>query len=60
MDTQNETTAALAAKITPPASVSIATIMGMPVSDLLIWATLIYTVLMIIHKLWQMYKDIKK
>lgn len=54
-----ETGAAIAAKAAPPATVSIATLAGIQVSEILLWATLIYTVLMIGHKMWQIYKDIK-
>lgn len=54
-----ETTAAIAAKAAPPATVSIATLAGYPVSEILVWATLIYTMIMIGHKVWQIYKDIK-
>lgn len=53
-----ETAAAITAKVAPPATVSIATLMGYQVSELVLWATLIYTVLMICHKLWQIYKDV--
>ena len=60
MEQHNETTSAIVAKIAPPAGVSIATVMGMPVSELVLWATLIYTVIMIFHKLWQIYKEIKE
>jgi len=42
---------ALAAKATPPVSVSLASIAGMPVSDLVLWCTLLYTLLLIGHKL---------
>lgn len=61
MSTQHtaETGAAIAAKAAPPATVSIATLAGIQVSEILLWATLIYTVLMIGHKMWQIYKDIK-
>ena len=55
-----EGAAALIAKATPPVGVSLATVAGFQVSEVLIWATLIYTVLMICHKLYQIYKDIKK
>lgn len=58
--TTAETTAAIFAKAAPPATVSIATMSGFPVSDILLWATLIYTVLMITHKIWQIYKDVTK
>lgn len=50
--------AAIAAKLAPPASVSIAYVFGIQVSELLVWATLIYTVLMIGHKVYQIYKDV--
>ena len=50
---------AIAAKAAPPATVSIATLAGIQVSEILLWATLVYTVLMIGHKIWQIYKDIK-
>ena len=45
-------------KAAPPVSVSIASIAGYQVSEILLWATLIYTVLMIGHKLFQIYKDV--
>jgi hypothetical protein len=54
-----ETGAGLAAKAAPPVSISIATVAGYQVSELLLWATLVYTVLMIGHKLYQIYKDVK-
>ena len=55
-----EGAAALIAKAAPPVTVSLATVAGYQVSEILIWATLIYTVLMICHKCYQIYKDIKK
>lgn len=54
-----ETGVGLAAKAAPPVSISIATVAGYQVSELLLWATLVYTVLMIGHKLYQIYKDVK-
>lgn len=54
-----ETGATLLAKAAPPASVSLATLAGLQVSELVLWATLIYTVLMIGHKLLAIYKDIR-
>ena len=54
-----ETGAAMVAKAAPPAGVSLATLAGYQVSEILLWATLIYTVLMIGHKMFQIYKDIK-
>lgn len=55
----NETESGLVvlAKLAPPASVTVASIAGLPVSELVLWVTLIYTVLMITHKLFAMYKD---
>ena len=53
-----ETVVAITAKVAPPATVSLATMMGYQVSELVLWATLIYTMLMICHKLWQIYKDV--
>jgi hypothetical protein len=49
---------ALAAKATPPVSVSLATIAGMPVSDLVLWCTLLYTLLLIGHKLMSIWRDL--
>lgn len=58
--TAAESAGAMAAKALPPASVSIATIAGMPVSDLVLWATLIYTVLMICHKAMAIWRDLRR
>ena len=63
MTTDNHATegaTAIVAKVAPPVTVSLATVAGYQVSEVLLWATLIYTVLMILHKLYQIYKDIKK
>jgi hypothetical protein len=60
MENTQETTAAVVAKASLPVGVSIATIFGFPVSDVLVWCTLIYTMLMIIHKVYLMYKDFRK
>lgn len=49
----------IATKAAPPVSVSIASIAGVQVSEILLWATLVYTVLMIGHKLYQIYVDVK-
>lgn len=62
MSTSQHTTESaigIAAKAAPPATVSAATIAGYPVSELVIWATLVYTILMIGHKLYQIYQDVK-
>ena len=50
---------ALVAKSAPPVSVSLATVAGMPVSEMVLWGTLIYTALLIGHKLLMIYRDIK-
>lgn len=55
-----ESGAVIAAKVAPPATVSLATLAGYQVSEILVWATLIYTVLMIGQKLYQIYKDLKR
>lgn len=54
-----ETGITLVAKAAPPASVSLATLAGFQVSELVLWATLIYTILMIGHKIIAIYKDLK-
>jgi len=58
-DTATETTAAIVAKVAPPATVSLATIAGYQVSELVLWTTLIYTILLIGHKFLAIYKDFK-
>ena len=58
-DHTTEGAAALIAKAAPPVTVSLATVAGYQVSEILIWATLIYTVLMICHKCYQIYKEVK-
>ncbi len=55
-----ESAGAMAAKALPPAGVSIATIAGVPVSDLVLWATLIYTLLMICHKSLAIWRDLRR
>ena len=54
-----EGAAAIVAKVAPPVTVSLATVAGYQVSEVLLWATLIYTVLMILHKIYQIYKEVK-
>lgn len=49
----------MATKAAPPAAVSLATIAGYPVSELVLWATLAYTVLMIVHKLVHIYREVQ-
>ena len=55
-----DTGVALATKAAPPVTVSIATVAGYQVSELVLWATLIYTALLIGHKVYQIAKDVKQ
>lgn len=55
-----ESIADMAIKASPPASVSIATLAGYQVSEILMWATLIYTLLMIGHKLMAIWRDLRR
>ena len=55
-NTTTETAAGMMAKASAPVTVSLATVAGYQVSELLLWSTLIYTVLMIAHKLYSIYK----
>jgi hypothetical protein len=54
-----ESAGILAAKAAPPVTVSIATIGGYQISELVLWATLIYTILMVIHKAIAIYRDLQ-
>jgi len=54
-----ETAVAVASKVAPPVTVSLATVAGYQVSELVLWATLIYTILMIGHKVYQIVKEVK-
>lgn len=58
MHDQAETISAMTVKAAPPVSVSIASVAGYNVSEILLWATLIYTILLIGHKLWQIWRDL--
>ena len=55
-----ESTGAMITKAGPPAGVSIATIAGINVSELVLWATLLYTVLMICHKAMVIWRDLRR
>ncbi len=54
-----ETAADMAIKAAPPATVSAATLAGVPVSELVLWATLLYTLLMICHKTLTIYRELR-
>lgn len=58
--TAAESAGAMAAKALPPASVSLATIAGVPVSELVLWSTLIYTILMICHKALAIWRELRE
>ena len=58
--TAAESGIAIVAKAAPPMSVSLATVAGMQVSELVLWGTLIYTVLMISHKLLMIWRDVTR
>ena len=53
-----ESGVALIAKAAPPVSVSLATVAGYQVSEIVMWMTMIYTALMLGHKLLAIYRDI--
>jgi hypothetical protein len=55
-----ETAATVTAKVAPPVGVSLATVAGLQVSELVLWATLVYTVLMIGHKVYQIYLEVQQ
>jgi len=55
-----ETGVSMVTKSAAPITVSLATVAGYQVSEILLWCTLIYTILMICHKLYSIYKDITK
>lgn len=57
---QAETAADMAIKAAPPATVSAATLAGVPVSELVLWATLVYTILMICHKTLAIWRDLRR
>jgi putative exporter of polyketide antibiotics len=59
-ETSQETVASAAAKLGAPITVTGASIAGYPVSDILLWATLFYTVLMIAHKLVLIVRDVTR
>ena len=55
-----ESVAGMAAKAAPPVTASLATVAGFQVSEIVLWATLIYTVLMIGHKLYAIWLEVKR
>ena len=55
-----ETGVVMVAKAAPPVSVSLATVAGFQVNEILLWATLIYTTLMICHKVYAIITEINE
>jgi len=49
----------MVAKVALPAGVSIATFTGIHVSELVLWATLIYTMLMICQKALSLWRELR-
>lgn len=58
MSTNSETLTTVAAKLSPPLSVSLANIGGYQISEVVMIVTLIYTVALLLHKLWQIFTDV--
>jgi len=58
-DQSTETATAIAAKTAPPLGVSLATIAGMQVSEIILILTLVYTILMIGHKIYTIYTHVQ-
>jgi hypothetical protein len=58
MSTNSETLATSAAKLSPPLTVSLANIGGYQVSEVVMIVTLIYTIALLLHKLWQIFTDV--
>lgn len=55
-----ESAVAVATKAAPPVTISAASLAGLPVNDLVLWATLVYTTLLIGQKLFQIYRDVTR
>jgi hypothetical protein len=60
LDQQHETVATVTTKLSPPAAVLGAHVLGMPVAEWIQWLTVIYLLLLIGHKLYVIVKDVKK
>lgn len=60
MATENfvESGVAIAVKLGPPSAVSTALVSGVDINSVLIYLTIFYTVILISHKLWSIYKEI--
>lgn len=60
MNQHTETASTAAAKLTPPAAVLGAQILGMSVADWIQWLTLLYLILLVAHKVWNIWDEIIK
>ena len=61
MNTQHhESLGAAAAKLSPSIGVAGVTLAGIQVQELLLWATLLYTIIMIAERLYRFYRDVKR
>ncbi len=58
MTNHTDTATVVVAKSVPPVTVSLATLWGFQVSELVLWATLIYTVLLIVKTGYRFYRDL--
>lgn len=54
-----ETGVVMAAKAAPPMTVIGANVAGVPIADWVQYATLVYVVMMIVHKGWTMWREWK-
>lgn len=57
MQQQTDTMAAAAAKLSPPATVLGVQIAGIHVADWIQWLTLLYILMLVAHKGWQMGRE---
>jgi hypothetical protein len=55
---KDETLATAATKLSPPAAVLGAHVMGMPIAEWIQWLTLIYLIMLIGHKGYMIFKDV--
>jgi len=60
MEKYSETGAAMAAKVTPPAAVVGANLMGYPLPDLIQWVTLVYVVVLAVKGSFDLYDYLKR
>ena len=58
MNTTTESGAAIATKLSPPAAVLGAHIAGIPVAEWIQWLTLIYLLMLVGHKAFQIGRDV--